>query len=331
MKRLSIATLYYLIASLSSAQISIGGGVGVEAEESAVPSSWIQASASFYTFPTVSLSAFLDTAGRFAWEYDGTEAQSPSRFSGSASTEASVSYRMGDLSIRGTVDGYLELTSDEDPPLFQLGNRLVLTYGTFDYAVFLAPEYVFFAYDDTASEVAGELGASLTVAETIVVTTVVDAYHEWESTDVRDHGYGVSLESNWYPGVPLSARSDVRVGANRSTDVTEFDGENLYLDNYTQIDVGLSVSASVGRSLNADVTVPVRIRLKDHRAIIAGQLATGNEWRVRVYPALENTFRLTSALSLEIGISTQYRRSNSTYGSLNSDEFGASATFRYRF
>lgn len=335
MKRLSFILIICLIASSASAQITVGGGSGLEASRlldspdtsnTVVPTLWVQAAGSVYTFPTVELSAFLDAAGRAGWERED-----PSIVRGTGSVEASVSYRFGNFSIRGTVDAFGEGVTGEETGFFQLGNLLSISYGTFDYAVFVEPQFVYFYDGEEAPELAGETGASLTVAETLVLTASADGYRQWTGSDAGERGWGANLEANWYPAAPISTRSDLRVGANRSDDVTSFRGQELSFSNYTRLDWSLSVSTSIGKSVNAELRIPVRITLKDHPAIVDDEITTEDEWRVLVSPGLANSVLLSSAMSLDIEISAGIERSNSTYGSLNENTFGASATIQYRF
>jgi hypothetical protein len=286
----------------------------------------VQAAGSFYTFPTVALSAFLDAAARAGWEHEDL-----ATVTGTGSIEGSVSYRLGSLSIRGTVDAFGEGVTGEETGFFQVGNLLSVSYGTFDYAVFIEPEFVYFYDGEGIPELAGETGASLTIAETLVLTASADAYRQWTGSDAGQHGWGANLEGNWYPAAPVSARSNVRVGANRSDNVTSFRGQQLYLSNYTRVDWSMSVSTSLGNNVNADLRIPVRITFKGHPAIVEDEIATEDEWRLRVSPGLANTVRISSALSLDIEVSAQIERSNSTYGSLNENTVGASATVQYRF
>lgn len=319
-------TLLLFATPAAIAQIAVGAGGGLEIGESLVPGAWLVGSGSFYRFPSESLSMFLDTAARAGWE-QGEQ----SELTAAGSIEGAATYRVGSFTSRYTMSAYTEARTGGDPVYVQLGNEALFSLGSFDYSVFIEPEYVFALYEAPTSRIRGAAGASITVFETTVMTAGVDAFTSRTDRDIRDSGFETSVDATWYPAMPFSAQATLRYASSDSTRATVFGTEDLFYETYTLIGVDLLVSMTIGTSMTLEVSVPGHVRMQAHGAIADDELLDEREWRLRIAPVVAHAVRLSPSISISTDLSMVLRRSNSDYGALNSTVFGLSSTVEYQF
>lgn len=292
-------------ATFPDAVITAGGGISVDStdETPVAPLTTAECAVDHYSVLSDTLSFFLDLYGDV--EYEALRHRLTSGLYGAGDFSYRRGLFLGRLGLMTDVSGTLAVPESFE---WRTSAELYLSLGNTRISGHMAPRYTF-SYADQAHWVEGDLGLSLLIGDAVTLGGTVSGGGRRSSDDT---GYYVDtgFDFSWYPPVPCTLTVGLNGARHGSDHRSVAFGTELADRSFWSVGMTPQLSLFPGRVFDLDLSVPINVMIKDHRAYDETGLLEDPEYLLTVSPQLTLGWTLHRNVSILLTGGSAHRISN---------------------